>query len=277
MVDPVLVQRLFPGASDATRAAFAEQAPSLFKQFELTNAQNRLFFFLAQIAYESNGLRVTSENLNYSAARLTQVWPKRFPNMAATIGYANNPEALANLVYGNRLGNTAPGDGYKYRGRGFIQLTGKDNYAAVGAVAKLDLVNQPDLAAAADSALHVSCAYWDWRNLNPICDQGDFVTLTQKINGGTVGLQDRYRWLSQVQDIVPWPLPGITPADTESGLPVARIKAIQLKLQSLNLYHDSIDGILGEPTRAALKTFQMEQHLDETGTVTDATLAALKV
>lgn len=277
MIDPVLVQRLFPGASDTTRTAVAEQAPDLFKSFGLTAGQNRLFFFLAQIGHESNGLRVTSENLNYSAARLTQVWPKRFPDLAATNGYANNPEALANLVYGNRLGNTAPGDGYKYRGRGFIQLTGKDTYAAIGPIAGLDLVSNPDLAASIDSALRVSCAYWQWRGLNAVCDRGDFVAVTKLINGGTVGLQDRYQWLTQVQTVVPWPLPGAVPADTESSLTVARIKAVQLKLQGLGLYQGSIDGVLGEGSRDALKTYQMEQHLAETGTITDETLAAMKV
>ena len=138
MLTEDVLRQLYPAAKDATIAAFAAQCAALFAEFGISERQNRLHFFLAQIGHESGGLRVTEENLNYSAARLRQVWPSRFPDLASTQGFAGNPQALANKVYGGRLGNTAPTDGWSYRGRGFIQALYPRKRACVGIPAHVD-------------------------------------------------------------------------------------------------------------------------------------------
>jgi putative chitinase len=208
------------------------------------------------------------------------VWPSRFPNLASTNGFAHNPEALANKVYGGRMGNDRPGDGFKYRGRGYIQITGKDGYKEVGARAALDLVGHPEFALDPQHCLRIACAFWQWKKVNVECDQGDFVGATKRINGGTVGLQDRFDWLDKVQSIVPWPLSaagGAAPVSDELQLSTARLKAIQIKLQGLGLYDGSIDGLFGRKSRSGLKVFQAENGLPKTGKLDQATVDKLGV
>ena len=145
--------------------------------------------FLGQILHESAGLTQFTENLNYSAERLVQVWPKRFPTLADARPFAYNPEALANRVYGGRMGNVAAGDGWRYRGRGPIQLTGRDNYAHVGDLMGVDLVGDPDLLNQPDIALQ-ACIYW-WEDRIPDSMIGDCEKVTARVNGGLIGLADR--------------------------------------------------------------------------------------
>lgn len=164
-------------------------------------------FFLAQIGHESAGLQIQQENLHYSAARLRQVWPGRFRSDATAAAFANKPEALANLVYGGRMGNHEPGDGWRYRGRGYIQLTGREAYREVGRRTGLKLEDQPDLALDLSHALHIACGFWDWKAINPICDTGDFVAVTKRINGGTVGMEDRLVWLARVKVVLERDMP----------------------------------------------------------------------
>lgn len=167
------------------------------------NTPHRAAAFLAQIAHESGELRRLVENLNYSAERLMQVWPKRFPTLQKAQQYAHNPSKLANLVYANRLGNgdEARGDGWNFRGRGLIQLTGRGNYQTVGQALHLSLASQPELleqpTAAALSAAH----FWKARGLNELADDrnednddADFEQITRIINGGLNGLNERKRY-----------------------------------------------------------------------------------
>jgi putative chitinase len=200
-----LVRRLYPHAPTPRRAAFAAQGSALFQRHGLVQGDNRLAFFLAQIGHESSGLVVIGENLNYSAAGLRRVWPRRFPTDAQAAAYANRPEAIANLVYGGRLGNVEPGDGYRYRGRGYIQLTGRDAYRQVGRLTGLPLEQEPALARQVDHLLTVACGFWTWKKLNPVCDTGDFVAVTRIVNGGTVGLAERRAWLARVRSVLETP------------------------------------------------------------------------
>ncbi len=148
--------------------------------------------FLAQISVESGDLRNTEENLNYSAERLHQVWPKRFRTLAAAQPYAHNPEALGNHVYANRLGNgdEASGDGYRFRGRGLMQTTGRDNYRAAG------YENQPDDLANPSVAADSAARFWSSNGLNPrssaVLARGSFDTITQTVNGGLNGSDERW-------------------------------------------------------------------------------------
>lgn len=147
--------------------------------------------FLAQILHESRMLECTEENLMYSAARLMQVWPKRFPTMASAQPYAYNPRALANKVYGGRLGNIGPDDGWRYRGRGLIQITGRANYALSEELTRLPLVEQPGLLGEPKPALAASLAWW----AETIPDEAmtDVALVTRYVNGGTTGLAERQR------------------------------------------------------------------------------------
>jgi putative chitinase len=154
----------------------------------------RLSHFFAQILHESGNLEYKEENLNYSAQGLLTVFPKYFPNEEIANEYARNPEKIANRVYGGRMGNgdEDSGDGWKYRGRGLIQLTGHDNYKACGTALDLDLLGSPDLLCQDPEAIvYSACWYWSSRNLNELADKDYILGITKKINGGTNGLKDR--------------------------------------------------------------------------------------
>jgi putative chitinase len=150
--------------------------------------------FLSQTAHESGGFNIAIENLRYSSAdRLTKVWPRRFPTAAAAALYVNNPEKLANNVYANRLGNGPPesGDGFRYRGRGLLQLTGRANYAAVGQLIDLPLEQKPELAEQAEHCLRIACGAWKRIGAAALPESASVEAYTREVNGGTIGLDDR--------------------------------------------------------------------------------------
>jgi putative chitinase len=171
-------------------------------KFEI-NTPARIAAFLAQIAHESAETTILSENLNYSAVRLTQVWPQRFPTVVLAQAYAKNPEKLANFVYAGRggNGNSASGDGWRYRGRGLFQLTTKDNYRLAGQALALPLVDKPDLLLSPEVAALTAAQFWQRLGLNVLADhqvgdndEKDFEKISIKINGGKVGLAERKRY-----------------------------------------------------------------------------------
>lgn len=160
-------------------------------KFEI-NTPSRVAGFLAQIGHESGGFRFTSENLNYRAETLTRLWPSRFPPGVAE-SYAMQPEKIANRAYCDRMGNgdEASGDGWRYRGRGLIQLTGKDNYANFSMSADNEALVKPDLVAEPELAALSAGWFWSTNGLNALADAKDIVGMTRRINGGTNGLDDR--------------------------------------------------------------------------------------
>lgn len=156
------------------------------------DTHQRAAAFIAQTAHESGGYSTFIENLNYSALALSKIWPTRFPGAIAA-QYANKPEQIANRAYANRLGNgaEASGDGWRYRGRGVIQVTGRTNYQACGQGLGLPLISSPELLEIPLNAFRSAGWYWKSRKCNTYADNGDFVGLTMAINGGTNGLEDR--------------------------------------------------------------------------------------
>jgi len=176
------------------------------------NTRLQVAAWLAQVAHESGGFRLLTENLNYSAQTMATVWPARFaekgpdgkhkrdergarvPNKFA-LALHRKPEDLANVVYAARMGNgpITSGDGWRYRGRGLKQLTGKDNYSRCGQALGVDLVANPDLLLEPEFAALSAAWFWSANKCGPIADADDFVGLTRKINGGTIGLDDRQR------------------------------------------------------------------------------------
>ncbi len=146
--------------------------------------------FIGQVCHESAMLTRVEENLNYTnAARICAVWPKRFPTEQDAQPYVRNPVKLANKVYGGRMGNVEPGDGWDFRGRGLLQVTGRDNYRAVGKVLGMPLELQPDLLAHPEWALRSALAWWEGNIPDAI--MGDIVKVTKRVNGGTHGLEHR--------------------------------------------------------------------------------------
>ena len=202
MLTRTQLKSVFPKAIDADIDAFLNFGEQALKSSGILDGLTRLQYFLAQLGHESNGLTSREENLNYSASRLMEIWPGRFPTLDVAQQYDRDPEKLANFVYGGRMGNVNPGDGYRYRGRGYIQLTGRDAYRDVGQIAGLDLEAHPELAAKPENAIKIACAFWTWKKINPACDAGDFTAVTKKINGGTNGLDDRIEWLTKVKSVV---------------------------------------------------------------------------
>lgn len=160
------------------------------------NTPMRAAQFLAQVAHESGGFRLTVENLNYSADALLRVFRKYFPTDEMARAYARQPEKIANRVYGGRMGNgdEASGDGWRFRGRGLIQLTGRSNYAAFARDMAIDVIREPDRVERAPLAAISAGWFWDRNNLNVIADTGDVEAVTRRVNGGTHGLDDRRRY-----------------------------------------------------------------------------------
>lgn len=182
------------------------QIPDTMQKFEL-NTPLRLAHFLAQTGHESGGFKATTENLNYGAKGLLGIFKKYFPTEAKAKEYERKPEKIANLVYGGRMGNgpEASGEGFKFRGRGYIQLTGKDNYKAFDAVVPEDILANPDLVASKYPLL--SAAWFFHKNgLHKIADKGatDAVVteVTKRVNGGTIGLADRIRHFKEYHNLL---------------------------------------------------------------------------
>lgn len=173
------------------------QLPDTIQKYEL-NTPLRLAHFLAQAGHESGGFAVVNENLNYSAKGLMGIFRKYFPTEQKANLYQRKPEKIANVVYANRMGNgsEASGDGYRYRGRGYIQLTGKDNYTAFGKAVGVDVVSNPDLVAVKYPLL--SAAWFFHKNgLHKIADEGSsdavVTKVCKRVNGGVIGLADRIK------------------------------------------------------------------------------------
>lgn len=159
------------------------------------NTPQRVAAFMAQCGHESGNFKFLKENLKYRAQSLVKVWPKYFPNMEIANQYAGNEEKIANRAYANRMGNgpEESGDGWRFCGRGLIQLTGRNNYQNFADSIETDINDIPHYLATFEGAVQSACWFWETNNLNKWADTGDMLTLTKRINGGTLGLDDRIK------------------------------------------------------------------------------------
>lgn len=188
---PEAFRAVFPGA----KSFWVDTINDHIDAFAV-NTPDRLCAFVSQCGHESGGFTVFTENLNYSASSLVRVFKKYFPDMATAGRYARKPELIANRVYANRMGNgnEASGDGWKYRGRGLIQLTGKANYKSFSsAVSVPSVMDDPDTVAEPDLAVLSALWFWDTRKLNAPADAQNIKRVTTLINGGLNGYEDRVR------------------------------------------------------------------------------------
>ncbi|MGB9989345.1 glycoside hydrolase family 19 protein [Massilia sp. SM-13] len=199
MLNADMLRKAFPLCADAEDWA-AALFPAM-QRFRITT-KGRIAAFLAQVGHESGGFQRLEENLVYrTPSRLAAVWPRRFCDAGMAEPFVCNAEGLANFVYAGRMGNgdAASGDGYRFRGRGLIQLTGRENYARAAAALGLDLLAQPELLSSHGPAALSAAWFWDDRGLNALADTGAFDEITRRINGGVTGLAERRELLRRAR------------------------------------------------------------------------------
>lgn len=193
MITLDLLQAICPKTKSSVLEGYVEPLNTVCEYYEMFENPKRAAAFLAQIAHESGGFNFIKENLNYSAEGLRKIFPKYFPTIELAQQYARQPEKIANRVYANRMrnGDEASGDGFKFRGRGLIQLTGRDNYTKFSLALDMNLNDTIAYLETPNGAVASAGWFWDNNKLNNYCDSDDFIGLTKRINGGTIGLQDR--------------------------------------------------------------------------------------
>ena len=198
MITPEILKECLPEASMQACQAFAEPMAAACEEFEI-NTPMRLAAFIAQVGHESGNLRFVKENLNYCAQGLMKIFPKYF-NEQTAMQYQRNPEAIANRVYANRMGNGPEdsGEGWAYRGRGLIQLTGKNNYHTCMEALGID---DPSYFETPEGAARSAAWFWNSRNLNAVADTGDIKKMTKLINGGYIGLEDRIKHYNHALEV----------------------------------------------------------------------------
>lgn len=198
------LQVIMPSCNHDKRALYLPFINASMSEFDISTPL-REAAFLSQLAHESSELTHWVENLNYSAKRLTQVWPNRFPTIAAAVPFANNPKALAEKTYGGRMGNNQPGDGYKFRGRFPLQITGGDLYRKASLALNIpELASNPD-ALTNDPATGFRVSAWVFaveKGCNPLADVGDIKGITRKINGGLNGLAEREAYYARARKVL---------------------------------------------------------------------------
>lgn len=267
-----IVRKFCPKARAEYLAAF-EAGDGLFRRDGITTAE-RLEHFLAQVLHESGALTVTTENMNYRAERIREVWPSR----PEAVKFAGKPEALGNSVYANRMGNGPPesGDGYRYRGRGLMQTTGKNAYRRYAKLCGVDFLADPDLICDARYALLPALAEWKEIGGNDLADRGDIRTITYKINGGYTGYTERVAWLHRLEkavgDItldVAAPIPDHVPVTKPSTAPATGKKgvfaSIGLMLSGMAAYVSGHPWAIGLSVVGALAAAGIVVYLERKG------------
>jgi|688.fasta_scaffold48618_9 putative chitinase len=257
-------------------ADLAEVLTEQFEKYEI-NTVNRAAGFLAQCGHESAGFTILKENLNYSADGLTKIFKKYFPTLADATPYARNPQKIANKVYGNRMGNgpESSGDGYKFCGRGAIQLTGKDNYSQFAASVGISLDEAVADLETLDGAIESACWFWKKNGLNAICDADDILKMTKRINGGTIGLEDRKKHYAEAKHL----LGGGHVAESHAA-PAKATEYVTVRVGSNNDTVKAVQKALGQPadgkfgpgTERAVKAWQTAHGLTADGIVGPATI-----
>lgn len=203
MIDFDTFSRAIPTVPHDKLTLYYDGLMQVFAEADISNGL-RQAAFLAQIVHESMSFQAVKENLNYSAQGLLRVFPYYFKSMEQANAYARQPEKIANLVYGNRLGNGPPssGEGWRYRGRGLIQVTGKENYMHCGNALGVDLIADPEYLETPEGAPRSAGWYWSSRGLNQYADNSDMETITRRINGGLNGYQERMQLYNQAISVL---------------------------------------------------------------------------
>lgn len=262
---------------NADAAAWADAALEILPKYEI-NTPNRIAGFFAQTCHESMNFSALSENLAYRAETLEKLFSKYFSKAGRNAAdYAKQPEKIANVIYANRMGNgdTASGEGFKFRGRGIIQLTGKDNYTAFGKSVGMTAEQVIEYVQTKKGALESACWYWNSRNINAACDANDIVKMSKLVNGGTIGLEDRKHHYEQALAVLGGAVPApITNAASIAGVLKKGSTGENVKRMQAELGLEA-DGSFGPATEAALKKWQAANGLAADGVAGPKTLAKL--
>lgn len=193
MITLELLQKICPKTKNEVLGKFVDPLNEVGEKYGLFENKERIACFLAQVAHESGGFNAVAENLNYSAKGLLGVFKKYFPTEELAKQYERQPEKIGSRVYANRMGNGTEEskEGYQFRGRGLIQLTGKDNYTKFAKSLDMTLDEAIQYLETPKGAVESAGWFWNTNKLNVLADKKDFITLTKRINGGTIGLEDR--------------------------------------------------------------------------------------
>lgn len=260
--------KMIPTNKEAS--AWYDVAIPLFKKYEI-NTINRIASFMAQCGHESGDFRTIEENLNYSAKRLREVFPRYFPTDAAAQAAAGKPEVIANIVYNdanrkNKLGNTQPGDGWRFRGGGIKQLTGRWNFTEFGKSIGKTAEEAADYVRTKQGAFESACWFWATNKLERYADRDDIKGMTVAINGGTIGLEDRTNRYRKAKSILNGSTAPTVSESANQTLTVGSkgdlVKKVQQKLKI------SADGVFGPNTKKAVEEWQVINKLNKTGVLT---------
>jgi putative chitinase len=274
---------LFPNCKDPE--GWVDAMNEVFPKYNI-DTPKRIAAFIAQCGHESGGWRVFSENLNYSAKALNAVFGKYFVRAGRDAEeYHRQPEKIANVVYANRMdnGDTDSGDGWRFRGRGPIQLTGRANYTKFSEWADLpEVLDRPDIVAEdKEVALKSALFYWDTNNLNKYSDAGDIKTLTKRINGGYIGLEDRIHHWEEALKALGAEVETVHGDDEDDSFDIddigvlrkgARGEGVKIMQEALGI---GADGVFGPGTERALKEWQAANGLTADGIAGPASLGKL--
>jgi putative chitinase len=192
------LRQIAPNARSSYRQAF-NSADSVLAHYGINANGLRLSHFMAQVLHETGGLTVLMENMNYRAERIVKVSPSRFRSVDEARPYAHNPAKLANKVYGGRMGNIRQGDGWRFIGRGLLQITGRESYQRYGTALGVNLTDNPDLALDPAWVLKIAAEEWVASNCNALADVDSLQRVTRAINGGLIGLSSRQDWLTKTK------------------------------------------------------------------------------
>lgn len=270
--EPEMVQELLHGNSEWRE--WYDAMCDILPLWEIDTVE-RVAGFIAQCGHESRNFAVLTENLNYSAAALNKIFPKYFIRAGrAADAYHRQPEKIANVIYANRMdnGNTESGDGWRFRGGGILQLTGRYNYTQFGKAMDMSAEKAVDYVRTKKGALDSACWFWDTNNINKYCDAQDIVGMSKRINGGTIGLEDRKKHYLHALDVLGGDYEPAEISYTETVRKGSRgplVAEVQAKLGI------TADGVFGPGTEARVKAWQASNGLVADGIVGPKTLGKL--
>jgi len=267
------VRELLKGNSETDE--WFEAMEEILPFYEI-NTVNRVAGFIAQCAHESNNFRVLQENLNYSSKALDAIFGKYFVRAGRNAKeYHRQPEKIANVIYASRMdnGDTASGDGWRFRGRGVIQLTGRHNYTKFGSSLSINAEQAIKYVKTKKGALESACWFWDTNKINRYADKQDITGMTKRINGGTIGLADRKKHYKHALEVLGghWSPPKVVHSTVRKGSKGETVKAVQKALGA------KADGDFGPGTEAAVIAWQRSRGLVPDGIVGPSTLRAMGI
>lgn len=283
------LEQMIP-SNKAAAAKWHAAMMEIFPKYDI-NTPERIAGFVAQCAHESGDFRTLEENLNYSEKALNSVFGRYFgAGKRNAAEYARNPEKIANYVYMDEfrskqgaLGNTQPGDGWKFRGRGLKQLTGRNNYGAFGKSVGMTADEAAEYVATEKGAIESACWFWNAKKLNAVADAGDVVRMTKIINGGDIGLADRQQRYANAIAVMGGkaPAPSAAPAPTRGPTTPGSIIKVGARGGTVRKIQEVLgipaDGVFGPGTERAVKAWQAKKGLTPDGIVGKATLAKMGI